>query len=49
MQFRLIVSTREWEIRYTQAGTASGWSEWVPLDRQIALLFIEQGWSFERI
>lgn len=49
MQFRLHINTREWEVRYTQAGSASGWSDWAPLDRQQALQFIERGWSFETI
>ena len=49
MQFRLHLGTVEWEARYTQSGSPSGWSEWTPLDRQEALRFIEQGWSFETI
>ncbi len=49
MQFRLCLGIAEWEVRYTQSGSPSGWSEWTPLDRQEALRFIEKGWSFETI
>ena len=49
LQFRLYINTREWEARYTQSDSPTGWSEWAPLDRQEALRFIEQGWSFEII
>ena len=49
MQFRLITNERKWEVRFPQAGSATGWSDWTPLDRQQALQFIEQGWSFQTI
>ena len=49
MEFRLHLSTRKWEARYTQCGSQTGWSEWVPLDRQEALRYIERGWSFTTI
>ena len=49
MQFRLLVDTRKWEVRYPQAGSTSGWSDWTPLNRRQALQFIERGWSFETI
>ena len=49
MQIRLILPSKHWQVRYTQSGNDSGWSEWMPLNRLDALKFIEYGWSFDTI
>lgn len=47
MLIKLVLSSRTWYARYTQAGSPDGYSEWVLLDRLDALGFLECGWSYE--
>lgn len=49
MQFRLILNTKQWQARWPQCGSQSGWSEWGETHRDQALHYIENGFGFETL
>ena len=48
MQFRFTVRSHQWEARFPQSGSDSGWSNWEMIDQQQALKKKKKGFTFDK-